>query len=321
MTTQVLLLGFGSVAQKHIEALGELLSDVKFAVWCRPGKLRSHPKVVHFFYDAKQAIAWQPHLIIVTTPSSIRLELITELASLGCPMLIEKPLADSLSQAQEITCLLAKKNSFYLVAYQLRFLPSFLKLQQWLTLLGQLYHVRLDVGQYLPHWRPGKPVIEMVSASLELGGGALLELSHELDLMINLIGKPSSVFAKKAPPSHLAIEVEECVELLCSYPQGPLVSVHLDMLRYSPSRNSTWLGENGQICWDLLSDSLTFYDRTGEQVDSFNGGMDPGRARKALLESFINQSSRGCNLEQGCEVMHLIEACKESLRYNREIVL
>ena len=41
-----------------------------------------------------------------------------------------------------------------------------------------IYNVFAGVGQYLPDWRAGDYRVT-VSASKDLGGGALLELSHE----------------------------------------------------------------------------------------------------------------------------------------------
>ena len=91
--------------------------------------------------------------------------------------------------------LLARLSSPARLGYQLRFTEGFDALQHWLPTLGRLYFARLEVGQYLPTWRPDTEVGQMVSARRELGGGALLELSHELDLVTALLGLPERVYA------------------------------------------------------------------------------------------------------------------------------
>ena len=50
------------------------------------------------------------------------------------------------------------------------------------NILGNIYSIRCDVGQYLPNWRADKNYSKSVSAKKDLGGGVLLELSHELEL-------------------------------------------------------------------------------------------------------------------------------------------
>ncbi|MFX7793064.1 Gfo/Idh/MocA family oxidoreductase, partial [Acinetobacter baumannii] len=54
--------------------------------------------------------------------------------------------------------------------------------------IGNLYNAFIEIGQYLPDWRPTKDYRETVSAKTELGGGVLLELSHELDYAQWILG-------------------------------------------------------------------------------------------------------------------------------------
>ena len=47
------------------------------------------------------------------------------------------------------------------------------------------------VGHDLKKWRPDINYKDSVSAKKSLGGGALRELSHEIDLATHLFGTPS----------------------------------------------------------------------------------------------------------------------------------
>ena len=55
------------------------------------------------------------------------------------------------------------------------------KISKYISGLGS--NLSPEVGQYLPDWRPGTDYKSGVSAQKDLGGGALLELSHELDYL------------------------------------------------------------------------------------------------------------------------------------------
>ena len=49
--------------------------------------------------------------------------------------------------------------------------------------------VRSSVGQYLPEWRKNTDYRKGVSARQDLGGGVLLELSHEIDYIQWIFGE------------------------------------------------------------------------------------------------------------------------------------
>ena len=55
-------------------------------------------------------------------------------------------------------------------------------------IVGKILSVRCEVGQFLPSWRPNIDYRESVSARKALGGGALLELSHEIDYLMWIFG-------------------------------------------------------------------------------------------------------------------------------------
>ena len=78
-----------------------------------------------------------------------------------------------------------------MTAYNLRFLPSLQAYRERIQfgVIGKVLSVRCEIGQYLPSWRPGSDYRQAVSASRALGGGALLELSHEIDYLRWIFGE------------------------------------------------------------------------------------------------------------------------------------
>ena len=75
--------------------------------------------------------------------------------------------------------------------------------------IGQILHVQVDCGSYLPDWRKGTDYRESVSAKAELGGGVLLELSHELDYIRWFFGEMISISANIQNSGTLGIDVED----------------------------------------------------------------------------------------------------------------
>lgn len=313
---KVLVVGFGSIARKHLDNLRHCYPKAELAVWCRPGIDRPNYGLSGLFFTAEAAKAWQPNFIIVASPASYHAEHVAAMAMLGIPMLIEKPLAADLQQGLWIIKSLSGRGR---LGYQLRYTEGFSRMTQWLPSLGKLLYVRLEVGQYLPSWRPGTPVSEMVSARPELGGGALLELSHELDLLFALLGLPQSVRATSAPSSHLRLAVEECVELTLRYADGPLVQLHLDMLQYHPCRQSKWLGDEGQIEWDLLANRIIQYGKDGHPERELQGQLTGQQIAQRQLQAFIEGEPGGARVVDGVPILHLITAAKQSLASGEEV--
>jgi predicted dehydrogenase len=72
-----------------------------------------------------------------------------------------------------------------MTGYNLRFSYSLKRFNELIKkkIVGKILSVRCEVGQYLPDWRPNKDFRKTVSANKRLGGGVLLELSHEIDYL------------------------------------------------------------------------------------------------------------------------------------------
>lgn len=312
---RVLLVGFGSIARKHLTNIALLYPQAQVAVWCRPGFVRSSQGLSALFHSAAEAIAWQPDFVIIASPASHHLTHVTELASLQVPILLEKPLATDCVQGRQ---LLAQLSAPARLGYQLRYTEGFSALQQWFPTLGRLYFARLEVGQYLPAWRPDTAVSKMVSARPDLGGGALLELSHELDLLTALLGLPERVYAATGPVSHLNLSVEESVELTLLYAQGTVVQVHLDMLRYHPCRHSTWLGEQGQIDWNMLTNHIALYDRNGQQQAAQQGSLSAQQVAQRQLVAFFEGENGGAWCQDGLLSLAIVDAARRSLCSRQE---
>ena len=72
------------------------------------------------------------------------------------------------------------KNRYY-VGYNLRFHPVLIYLKQFL-IRKKIFSINVISHSYLPNWRKIN-YRHSISANKKLGGGVLLELSHELDYL------------------------------------------------------------------------------------------------------------------------------------------
>ena len=62
--------------------------------------------------------------------------------------------------------------------------------------IGKLRHVQFHMSAHLADWHPWEPYQEFFMASAAQGGGALLDESHWIDLMVWLFGRPQQLIGR-----------------------------------------------------------------------------------------------------------------------------
>lgn len=262
---RALVVGLGSIAHRHIRNLKTITPDVELAVWHQHSKsadlqnLRS--MVDHVVFDLAEALAWQPSFALITNPAPLHIETGIVLARENCHLFIEKPLSNTLDRVDELLMVCRERGLVLMVGYNFRFHRPLQILQQALVqgLIGRPMIIRAEVGQFLPEWRPGKDYRQGVSARRELGGGVLLELSHELDYVCWLGGEVRAITAQIGHLSDLEIDVEDTAEITMQFAGGTIGSVHLNMVQRPATRLCRIVGTKGTLSWDGLSHQVRLF--------------------------------------------------------------
>jgi hypothetical protein len=190
--------------------------------------------------------------------------------------------------------------------------------------VGRILSLRVDVGQYLPDWRPQADYRRQVSANRALGGGVLLELSHELDYVNWLFGRFDRVFCVTANSGQLEIDVEDNVDILLSR-DGLTAQIHLDFLQRRASRSCKVIGSSGTLHWDLIANRITLDSPSGEDVLFSDPTVDRNDMYVEQLRGFIEvaagHAAPRITLNDGLAVLNMIEAMRESAATGRQVPL
>lgn len=253
------VIGMGSIAHRHIQNLRYLHPEAEIMAVSSSGKNVELPNGASTIASLNQALEHPLHYCIVASPAAFHTSIALAFLRAGVPVLVEKPLAsDSVDGAKFCASSQFHQAPIARVGYCLRFLSTAAIVRQMLRSgsLGELYNVYSFVGQYLPLWRPNSDYRSSVSASKALGGGALLELSHELDLLNWFIDDLNVVYSCLREQMELNLEVEECADLILEAPTRCLVSLHMDFIQKSPVRRMEFFGEKGVIRWNLMSNKI-----------------------------------------------------------------
>ncbi len=260
MICRVLIVGLGSIGKRHLRLARELLPNADIRV-LRHQPFVSTPEFANgCFSSLQQAISFAPHIAVIASPSTFHMSSAQPLAQAGVNLLIEKPLSASLDGASLLIETCREKGTVLLTGYNLRYLPSLQRFRHTLQegLIGKVLSVRCEIGQYLPAWRPDADYRQCVSAQKALGGGALLELSHELDYLRWIFGEVDWVCATLSRQSDLAIDVEDSAHLILGFAPTAAGSqlvgtASLDFIRHDTTRVCTAIGAKGSLRWNGLT--------------------------------------------------------------------
>lgn len=326
-----LIVSLGSIGRRHLANLRQLCPHAQIGV------LRTHttdraaavPAGADYqFFSLDEALAFVPSAAIVAGPASIHLELARPLAAAGIALLIEKPIANTTEGLAPLLKACARDGVPVLIGYNLRFLPSLVECKRLIDAgtIGKVRGVRAEVGQYLPDWRPGARYQDGVSARQALGGGALLELSHEIDYLYWMFGMPTRVSARGGRYGELEIDVEDMVELCLEY-QKParLVSIHLDFLQRSPTRTCKFIGDKGTLVWNGITDQIELFSVDEGAWQHIDSHTQPDRNAMYVdeLRHFLScarkQVTPLCDGAQGYDVLAIAEAAKASMAHGAAV--
>ena len=264
-----LVIGTGAIAQRHIQNLKILFQDSIVGNLSSSGKKDFTSFADIRFETFEEALCKTHNFTIIASPAKFHLSQACMFLESNIPVLIEKPLFTSSDIDEKTLEVLINNKNIIDVGYNLRYLPVLIEFKNILetnNLIGQIHSVSSRVGQYLPDWRPQIDYKDSVSSSKDLGGGVLLELSHELDYLMWLFEDFEKVFCSARNSGQLEIEVEDNIDALIYTKKGLIINLHMNFLDRYPNRTCIVSGENGYLILDLIRNEITFNSKDTTKV-------------------------------------------------------
>ncbi|MFE7420978.1 Gfo/Idh/MocA family protein [Rhodococcus sp. NPDC057529] len=262
MTRRVVVVGAGLASAAHLTALRAVGADV-VGVVTRDGtraaaarRLAPEARILPSL-AAAAAAALDADTAVVVTPPSSHLAVASALAERGLDLVIDKPLAASLSDAQAIVDMAERTGVRAAVTLQHRYKEAARRARQLLAdgTIGTLRSATVTV----PLWRPDSYYAEAGRGTWERDGGGVLitQAIHTLDLHLSLTGPARSVVAA-ASTSRGRLEAEDTIHLLID--QGSnAASVTASTASWPGGAETIHLfGDAGQL--RLAGDSLVLID-------------------------------------------------------------
>lgn len=311
------VIGVGEIGRQHARVYRELEGvDLVGLADPDPAALKSAllASGAEGFTDSRQLLEKaRPDLVSVAVPTHAHSVVATEAIRRGIPVLVEKPLAGSAAEGQQLVELAERSQVPLMVGQIERFNPVIAEVRRRLALkeLGQILQLRaVRVG---PHPQRVKDV------------GVVLDLAtHDLDMMRYLIGERiERVYAETQGrgPSR-----EDLVTAVLRFTNGVIGVLDVNWLTPVKVRQLTILGQRGLYHVDYLTQDLYVYEASQVPVDweslrvfrsvregnVLKVGIEKAEPLRLEIEAFVQAVLRGTsppvNGRDGLETLRLAEA-------------
>ncbi|MFJ7699415.1 Gfo/Idh/MocA family protein [Lysinibacillus fusiformis] len=292
---KALVIGFGSIGQRHARILKEMGLDVYIV------SRRLNDNQVSYSNVSEALLENNFEYIVIANETVAHLYTLHQIIDMDFRgiVLVEKPLFLNYEKLNSMP-------SKIFVAYNLRFNPLLEAVKK--LLIGEVViSVNAYVGQYLPTWRPNTDYSKGYSASSELGGGVLRDLSHELDYLTLLFGEWQCLVSNKEKISSLAIQSEDYVQLSYKTDKQIYVAVELNYLDRIMQRYMTIQTNTKTIKVDFIHNSIN----CNGVITQFEM-LDRDYTYKKQHENVLSGGSTCCTFAEGLKLMQMIEAVETS---------
>lgn len=327
------LAGLGSIGRRHFRNLISLGERDIILVRTRKAtlpddELAGYPVET----DIHEAInKHKPDAVIVANPTALHLDVAIPAAEAGCAILLEKPVSDSLDRLDILQQTAQKSGSKILVGFQFRYHPTLNKARELIqsNAIGKVLIVHAHWGEYLPQWHPWEDYRQSYAARADLGGGAILTLTHPLDYLRYLIGEVDSVWSFNGHISPLELDVEDVAEIGLKFSNGAIGGVHLNYVQRPPRHTLEIVGTQGTLRWDNADGVLqlqkfpapfaSYSDLPPAPVieafpppDGFERNQLFVSQTRHFIETARGEADPVCRLEDGIRALELALEAKKS---------
>ena len=323
----IAIVGMGSAGRRHFNVIRKLFPQKKISI-IRSGKGEKCPEdelANYNFSSISEACEIKIDAAIIASPANLHIEQSEELIKRKIHVLIEKPISISKDKVMHLHKLAHENSVVAQLGYVLRHNKS---LQYFNSIIkkgyiGKPVSGRVVCSSYLPNWRSGQDYKVSVSARPELGGGVLLELSHELDYLMWIFGKFIEVQAQIVHSEILDVSCADTAMIIAKQSNGFVSSTHLDFNSHINIRQCHVTGSDGTMVWDGINHKVTYNGKEGSFTKYFRRGIESMYEKQIL--SFFKACSKNnvpsVTLRDGFSVMYAIESIEKSNKHRMRVIL
>ncbi len=299
----ILIIGLGSIATKHIMAIRELYPNFRL-VALRHGNLKGNELGIEEIYTI-EGLDFKPDFILISNPTNLHKETIEKVLFLNVPLFIEKPLFSNLKGAKELIDLINQKKIITYIGCNLRFNRAIVFLRNTIrSNKERVNEVNIYCGSYLPDWRPGRNYREIYSANADQGGGVHLDLIHEIDFCYWIFGQPLKSDICLRNKSSLEISAIDYADYRLIYPEF-IAGIRLNYFRKGTKRELEIITERETYNLNIISGIVKLSDNSIIFEEPFNVMQTYLDQMRYFIDCINNDEKPMNSIDEAMEVLKI----------------
>ncbi len=252
---RVAIVGTGGISPAHIKGYLQFPDRCRIVALADIYPQKAQEKKDKFgltaaqvFDDHKKLLCREDiDIIDICTPPYVHAEIAVNSLNAGKHVLVEKPMAASLEECDQILEAAERSGKMITVVAQNRFRAGYMNLKKTLEsgLAGDIVHAQADSFWWRGHsyydlWWRG-------TWEKEGGGCTLNHAIHHIDMMLWMMGMPEQVQAVMSNTSHDNAEVEDLSIAILKYKNGSLGQLTSSVVHHGEEQQMVFQGTNARV--------------------------------------------------------------------------
>lgn len=301
---KILIFGYGSIGTKHAKVLRNM-GIKQIYVYSKQKKI-PFKKINNLSFVKKL----NPDYVIIASSTSKHFKHLSYVEKVlkNKSILVEKPLFQNLKK-------LKIKNNKVFVGYNLRFHPALHLIKDKIK-NKKIWYASAICGSYLPFWRKNRSYIHSNSAKKKMGGGVLLELSHELDYFLWLFKTFEIRYSFNKKISNLNINTDDTLDLVGKNKKIKYLNIKLNYFFRQPVRQIIIEGAGLSIKADLIKNFVLLMEKNKEKKYFWPNLTASNLYERQHIDVLNKNFKYLCSYQEGIKVMKLINKIKIKPKHN-----
>ena len=315
------VIGCGQIAHAHLKAIDQIESAQLIAtvdsIEERAISARNTFNARRHYTDTEEALADSDiDTVILTLPHHLHKPIAIQSAEAGKHILVEKPMALSLEEAEAMCKAATESNVKLLVGQSTRFLPAVTEAKKRIDAgeIGEVYHCiyqrQFLIDRLSTEWR----------YSQDQCGGLYLPLfgSHDVDAILWWMdGSPARVYSQLQSRNSVSAEADSDGVVTMEFAGGQLATLSFSTTSQDTHYRVTIIGSEGTIA---LSRNEISVNNEGIPIEKRNSFADQMRE---FVDAILSETDK-LRIASGAgvlRVMAVLDAAKESAESKQVITL
>lgn len=304
------VIGVGNMGKNHVRTYLQLpdveligVSDANNEM----GQKIAQENGVAFFADyAEMLKTGKPDVVSICVPTSLHFEVAKNCIESKVNVLLEKPIAPTIEQAQEILELAETNGVKLLVGHIERFNPAVKKVKEMIA-KGELGNVTAIIARRVGGF---PPQIKDANIAIDLA-------IHDIDIVNYLLDEQPFEISVNKQKNHIE-KREDSVEFFLKYKK---TSAYIQANWITPVkiRKLTITGTEGYLEMDYITQQIEFYKSNYEKFKEAYSHFSDYILRFSEPDKFVISVAKKEPLAE--EIMHLVNCVKNDIKINNQYAL